>query len=245
MLAPDRRQQPTGTSAAKEPCAPDPQRPPFGGLGRNGELGRAILLPDAPRKPLQSLHRFGELPVQIGGCRKVRQQARATGRRPRELGANRRGVLGVPALLPQRLVVRRSSDGLRHPIRKCFAGLAVPSAQQHSRGDIAIRTFDGDIHGAVVRRRDQHGFPVEPRIGHRIHHQLRLAGAGEPRPILPDTKRPKRRSTIRSIRGAGSAWRSCAASTFVAGACSSFDSRTTRWPTSRPGCASPRPPRLR
>ena len=92
--------------------------------------------------------------------------------------ANRRGVLGVPALLPQRLVVRRSSDGLRHPIRKCFAGLAVPSAQQHSRGDIAIRTFDGDIHGAVVRRRDQHGFPVEPRIGHRIHHQLRLAGAG-------------------------------------------------------------------
>ena len=53
--------------------------------------------------------------------------------------------------------------------------------------------------------------------------EVALAGTGGTRPILPDIKAPKRRSTIRSIRVVGSAWRSSAASSFVVGACSSSD----------------------
>ena len=67
-----------------------------------------------------------------------------------------------------------------------------------------------------------------------------LARTGGNRPILPDTKRPERRSTIRSIREAGSAWRSCGASSFLAGAWSSFSNGTAVRRTSRPGCAIPR-----
>ena len=62
-----------------------------------------------------------------------------------------------------------------------------------------------------------------------------LARTGGNRPILPDTKVPTRRSTIGSIRVAESAWRSCAGSSFLAGACSSFDNRTGVGPVPRIG----------
>ena len=75
--------------------------------------------------------------------------------------------------------------------------------------------------------------------------EVTLPGSGGNRPILPDIKVLKRRSTIRSIRGAGSGWRSCAASSFVAGVCLSFDSPTVLRRTSRPGCASRRRPHSR
>ena len=75
--------------------------------------------------------------------------------------------------------------------------------------------------------------------------KVTLPGIGGNRPILPDIKVPKRRSTIRSIREAGSGWRSCAASSFVAGVCLSFDSLTLLRRTSRPGCAIRRRPHSR
>ena len=100
-------------------------------------------------------------------------------------------------------------------------------------------------HGLVAQAAA--GQPREPapeRLG-RALGQRGLADPGGNSPILPDTNVPTRRSTTDSIRGAGSAWRSCAAISVVAGACSSFDNRTARWRRSRPGCATPRPPRCR
>ena len=82
------------------------------------------------------------------------------------------------------------------------------------------------------------------RVG-RALRQRGLAHSGGNSPILPATRVPTRRSTTDSIRGAGSAWRSCAAISVLAGACSSFDNRTARWRRFRPGCASRRPPRWR
>ena len=72
-----------------------------------------------------------------------------------------------------------------------------------------------------------------------------LARTGGNRPILPDIRVPKRRSTTGSIREAGSAWRSCGASSFLAGAWSSFSNGTALRRTSRPGCAIPRRPHFR
>ena len=75
--------------------------------------------------------------------------------------------------------------------------------------------------------------------------KVTLPGTGGNRPILPNIKVPKRRSTTRSILVAESAWRSFAASSFVAGVCLSFDSLTVLRRTSRPGCAIRRRPHSR
>ena len=125
------------------------------------------------------------------------------------------------------------------------AGRVVPLSPQMIGLRFTAAALVAGVESRVTAHSGRVGLASELTSRGASTTDVMLAGNWEPRPILPDTKRPKRRSTIRSIRGAGSAWRSCAASTFVAGACSSFDSRTTRWPTSRPGCASPRPPRLR
>ena len=84
-------------------------------------------------------------------------------------------------------------------------------------------------------RREEHPVAVLDRLEPETHGQMGFPDPGGNRPILPDTKVPTRRSTIGSIRVAESAWRSCAGSSFLAGACSSFDNRTGVGPVPRIG----------
>ena len=100
--------------------------------------------------------------------------------RSREFGAGAVVAPDVPPVFSHRLVAGGRADRRPHQIRERFARLAVPRAQYRPRPDILTCAVGSHVHGAVVRRRDEHRIAVEPGVGHGVHDQLRLPRTGRP-----------------------------------------------------------------
>ena len=95
-----------------------------------------------------------------------------------DTGQRGEALLAVAETGPNHLLRRRHAG--RGPVRvgASQAGVGITDPAFRLRTDIRIRAVGGHVHGAVVRRRDEHRIAVEPGVGHGVHDQLRLPRAG-------------------------------------------------------------------
>lgn len=180
-LAADRCKQAARPCAAEEPGAAHAPRSAFDHPGRDVEVGGPTPSPECPCMPLQFRHGFGKLSAQLRRRGDILQQPCPLVGRPQQLGARLPGADGRGRVVIRRHGIRRRGEGGGNPVRKRLAFGAIPCAKQCPGVHIGIGAVHGHVHGTVVGRRDEHRFPVEPGVRHRVDDQLGLPRAGRPR----------------------------------------------------------------